>query len=158
MHTHHSPKGRVGGWQKATSSLKHFHHHISHKAAKSMAQLISQSCSVSACQGDMQPFEGNPSTCGCLTDLRNTPQQKKPRQLSASIPAWIVLFINVYNYRLMVISVSCCCVHESRLFSNLVTFVIWPPFHLYVVTDKRWSIINNCDFYVTLLIFKIWYL
>ena len=45
---------------------------------------------LSACQGDMEPFEGSPSTCGCLTSLRNKPQQKQPRQLSASIVAWIV--------------------------------------------------------------------
>ena len=45
---------------------------------------------LSACQGDMEPFEGNPSTHGCLTSLRNKPQQKQPRQLSASIHASIV--------------------------------------------------------------------
>ena len=45
---------------------------------------------LSACQGDIQPFEGDPYTCGCLTSLRNKPQQKQPRQLSASIPGWIV--------------------------------------------------------------------
>ena len=40
----------------------------------------------SACQGDMQPFEGDPYTRGRLTSLRNKPQQKQPGQLSASIP------------------------------------------------------------------------
>ena len=45
---------------------------------------------LSACQGDMQPFEGYPYTHGCLTRLRNKPQQKQPRQLSASIPSGIV--------------------------------------------------------------------
>ena len=43
-----------------------------------------------ACQGDMQPFEGNPYTCGRLTSLRNKPQQKQPGKLSASIPGGIV--------------------------------------------------------------------
>ena len=42
------------------------------------------------CQGDMQPFEGNLSTHGCLTSLRNKPQHKQPGQLSAPIPGWIV--------------------------------------------------------------------
>ena len=44
---------------------------------------------LSACQGDMQPFEGVPYTRGCLTSLRNKPQQKQLGQLSASIPGWI---------------------------------------------------------------------
>ena len=43
---------------------------------------------LSACQGDMDPFEGNPSTRGHLTSLRNKPQQKQPRERSASILAW----------------------------------------------------------------------
>ena len=45
---------------------------------------------LSACQGDMQPFEGNPYTRGCPTSLRNKSQQKQPGQLSASIPGCIV--------------------------------------------------------------------
>ena len=39
-----------------------------------------------ACQGGMQPFEGDLYTRGRLTSLRNKPQQKQPGQLSASIP------------------------------------------------------------------------
>ena len=45
---------------------------------------------LSACQGEMEPFEGDQSTRGRLTSLRNKPQQKQPRQLSASIHASIV--------------------------------------------------------------------
>ena len=45
---------------------------------------------LSACQGYMQLLEGDPSTRGRLTSLRNKPQQKHPRQLSASKPACIV--------------------------------------------------------------------
>ena len=45
---------------------------------------------LSACQGDMKPFEGDLSTRGCLKSFRNKPQQKQPRQLSASIHASIV--------------------------------------------------------------------
>ena len=43
---------------------------------------------LSACQGDMKPFEGDPYayTRGRLTSLRNKPLQKQPGQLSASIP------------------------------------------------------------------------
>ena len=40
---------------------------------------------LSACQGDVQPFEGDPSTHGRLTRLKNKPQQKQPMQISASI-------------------------------------------------------------------------
>ena len=35
------------------------------------------------------------------------------------VPGWIV--VNVYSHHLLVKSVSCCCVHGSRLFSDLVT-------------------------------------
>ena len=43
---------------------------------------------LTAYQGDMwQPFKGDPSTRGCLTGLRNKPQQKHLGQLSAPIPA-----------------------------------------------------------------------
>ena len=52
----------------------------------SSASRVVNYSQLSACQGDMQPFEGDSYTCGCLTSLRNKPQQKQPRQLSASIP------------------------------------------------------------------------
>ena len=55
-----------------------------------MAKLISQWCGdynwLSACEGDMEPFEGDPSTCGCPTSVRNKPQEMQPGLLSASIP------------------------------------------------------------------------
>ena len=41
---------------------------------------------LSACQGEMKPFENYPSTHGRLTSLRNKSKLKQPRQLSASIP------------------------------------------------------------------------
>ena len=41
---------------------------------------------LSACQEDMQLFEGDPYTPGRLTSLRNKPQQKQPGKLSVSIP------------------------------------------------------------------------
>ena len=56
----------------------------------SSASRVVNYSQLSACQGDMQPFEGDPSTCGRLTSLRNKPQQKQPRQLSASIPGCII--------------------------------------------------------------------
>ena len=42
---------------------------------------------LSASQGDVEPFEGDPCIRGCLTSLRNKPQQKQPWQLSASVLA-----------------------------------------------------------------------
>ena len=47
---------------------------------------------LSACQRDVEPFEGDPSTCGCLTSLGNKPNQKQPGELkiSTSLLAWIV--------------------------------------------------------------------
>ena len=56
----------------------------------SSASRVVNYSQLSACQGDMQPFEGDPYTHGCLTNLRNKPQQKQPGQLSAPIPGWIV--------------------------------------------------------------------
>ena len=87
----------------------------------SSASRVVNYSQLSACQGDMQPFEGDPFTRGRLTSLRNKPQQKQPGQLSASILA--ELLVNLYGYCLMVKSVSCCCVRGSRLFSDLVTYV-----------------------------------
>ena len=94
----------------------------------------SASCMVnysrpSAFQGDMEPFKGDLSTCGRLTSLRNKPQ-KQATETSHSksslgnfqhqyLPELLVI---VYSYHLMVKSVSCCCVRESQLFSNLVTY------------------------------------
>ena len=55
----------------------------------SASHVVNQS-RLSASQGDMEPFEGDPSTRGRLKSLRNKPQQKQPRQLSAPVLAWIV--------------------------------------------------------------------
>ena len=56
----------------------------------SSASRVVNYSQLSACQGDMQPFEGDPYTRGRLTSLRNKPRQNQPGQLSASIPGWIV--------------------------------------------------------------------
>ena len=90
-----------------------------------MAKLINQSYVnyswMSACQVDVQPFEGNLSTCGCLTSLRNKAQQKQPSNFQHQyLPE---LLISMYSYHLMMKSVSCCCVGGTRPFSNLVTYV-----------------------------------
>ena len=69
---------------------------------------------LSACQGDIQPFEGDPYTRGRLTSLRNKSSSGNfQHQYLAEF------LVNVYNYCLMVKSVSCYCVRGSRLFSNL---------------------------------------
>ena len=56
----------------------------------SSASCVVNYSQLSACQGDMQQFEGDPYTRGRLTSLRNKPQQKQPGQLTASIPGSIV--------------------------------------------------------------------
>ena len=58
------------------------------KSSASCSLVVNYS-RLSACQGDTQTFEGDLSTRGHLTSLRNEPQPKHPRQLSASILAWI---------------------------------------------------------------------
>ena len=57
---------------------------------KSSASHVFNYSQLTACQGDMKPFEGDPSSCGHLTNLRNKLKQKQPGQLSASVLAWIV--------------------------------------------------------------------
>ena len=42
----------------------------------SSASCVVNYSQLSACQGDMQPFEGDPYTRERLTSLRNKPQQK----------------------------------------------------------------------------------
>ena len=68
----------------------------------------------------MGTFEGDSSTRGRLTSLRNKPQQKQPRQLSASIHARIVSQCIRLSFDGG--GVSCCCVRGRRLFSNPVTY------------------------------------
>ena len=46
-------------------------------------------CRLSACQGDMQPFEGDPHIHGHLISLRNKPHQENPGQLSAPIYTYL---------------------------------------------------------------------
>ena len=53
----------------------------------SSASLVMNYSWLSVYQGDVEPFEGDLNTRGCLTSLRNKPQQKQPEQLSASILA-----------------------------------------------------------------------
>ena len=89
--------------------------------SNSSASRVVNYSRLSACQGDMESFEGDPSTHGHLTSLRNKPQQKQPGQLSASILAEIVsqcvqlLFDGE-------VAISCCCVCGSQFFSNSITF------------------------------------
>ena len=42
---------------------------------------------LSASQGHMESFEGDPSTCGRMTSIRNKLQEKQSGQLSLSIPS-----------------------------------------------------------------------
>ena len=86
----------------------------------SSASRVVNYSQMSACQRDMQPFEGNPYTRGCLASLRNKPQQSSPGNFQHQYLA--ELLVNVYSYCLMVKSVSCCCVRGSRLVSVLVTY------------------------------------
>ena len=51
------------------------------------------------------------------------------------------LLVNVYSYCLMVKSVYCCCVRGSRLFSDLVTYLLQQP----VATGSAWyKVTVNC--------------
>ena len=86
----------------------------------SPASCVVNYSQLTACQGEMQPFEGNPSNCGHLTGLRNKPQQSSLGNFQHQyLPE---LLVNVYSYHLMVNSVTLCCVRGRWLFSNLVTY------------------------------------
>ena len=85
----------------------------------SSASCVVNYSQLSASQGDMQPFEGEPDTHGYLTSLRNKSQQSSQGNFQHQYLT--KLLVNVCDYCLMVKSVSCCCVCGSQLFSNLVT-------------------------------------
>ena len=87
----------------------------------SSASRVVNYSQLSACQGDMQPFEGDPHTCGRLTSLRTSHSKSSPGNFQHQYLA--ELLVNMYGYCLMVKSVSCCCVRGSRLFSYLVTHI-----------------------------------
>ena len=104
-----------------------FHHYISHKAAKSMAKLISQSlwwitagcvlvkriCShVKVTRALVDVWQAS-ETSHSKSNLGNFQHQYLPK-----------LLVNVCSCRLMMKSVSWCCVHGRWLFSNLVTFLV----------------------------------
>ena len=55
---------------------------------------------LSACRGDMEVFEGDLNTHGCLKSLRNKLQQNQPGQLYHQHLA--ELSVNIYSYCLMV--------------------------------------------------------
>ena len=89
---------------------------------------------LSTCQGEREPFTDHLSTRGCLTShSRNKPQQKQPGQ--PSVPIYLPeLLANMYSYSLMKNSVSYCCMHGRRIFSNSVTILRTQIFlHTYVL-------------------------
>ena len=85
----------------------------------SSASRVVNYSQLSACQGDMQPFEGHPHTRARLTSPEASHSKSSPGNFQHQYLA--ELLVNVYSYCLMVKSVSCCCVRGSRLFSDLVT-------------------------------------
>ena len=70
---------------------------------------------LSACQGDMKPFEA-------LMDVWQTSETSHNKS-SSGYQYLPEVLVTVYSFCLMVKSVSCCCVRESRHFSNHVTFL-----------------------------------
>ena len=97
---------------------------------------------LSACQEDMESFEGDPSTHERLTSLRN--QATAKAALGNFHHQYLAkLLVNVYTYHLMVKSVSWCYVHESRLFSNLVTTKFFSKTYFKVCFEVQiiWSVV-----------------
>ena len=90
----------------------------------SSASRVVNYSQLSACQGDMQPFEGDPYTRGRLTSLSKSSPGNFQYQYQAELLA------NVYSHCLMVKSVSCCCVRGSQLFSDLAWYMIYGSGHI----------------------------
>ena len=114
-------------WTKATSRLKtaKWHPlvpfsplHITKQLnpwPNSSASRVVNHRQLSDCQREMEPFEEHPSTRRRLTSFRTSHSKSNLGNLQHQYLA--ELLIDVYSYRLMVKSVSCCCV----LFLDSVT-------------------------------------
>ena len=78
---------------------------------------------LSACQGEMEPFKDHPSLsthCREVWHASETNHSKNRLGYFHDQYQYLPeLLVNVYSYRLMVKSVSCCCVHGRQIFSNL---------------------------------------
>ena len=97
----------------------------------SSASCVVNYSQLSPCQGDMEPFEGNPNTRGRLTSLGTSHSKSS---LGNSQHHYLAeLLINVYSHRLMVKSVSCCCVCGSWLFSDPVTYTELVTANMYLL-------------------------
>ena len=97
----------------------------------SSASCVVNYSQLSTCQGDMEPFEGNPSTRGRLTSLGTS--HSKSNLVNSQHQYLAELLVNVYSHRLMVKSVSCCCVCGSRLFSDPVTYAKLVTANMYLL-------------------------
>ena len=135
-------EGRQGAtkwWMKATSSLKqpngicwsHFHPHMSHKAAKSMAKLISQLCGESQLAICLSREDGAisraPSTCECQQAGKETWVKYAVGPLIQALNGnekcvlklcmYNTLFVNLATYSYIATHHD----HESTMYSYLYT-------------------------------------
>ena len=90
-----------------------------------MAKLISQSC------GELQPAVCLPRGYAAIwmwpVHLWMSDKPQKQATAKSHLGNFqhqylAELLVNVYSYRLMAKSASCCCIRGSQLFSNLVTY------------------------------------
>ena len=92
----------------------------------SSASCVVNYSHLSSCSGNMEPFEGDPSTCVHMTSLSTKPQQSSLGNFQHKyLPE---LLVHVYSYHFIVKSVSCCCMRGSWLFSNSVTNIVCPSY------------------------------
>ena len=82
---------------------------------------------LSACQGDIELFEGDPSTHRRLTSLRNNHSKSNLGNFHHQYLA--ELLVNVYSYRLMVKSVTSCFVCVEAGFSQIWSHISFKVFH-----------------------------
>ena len=93
---------------------------------------------LAACQGEREPFEDHPSTRGCLTSHNKSCLGNFQHQYLAE------LLVNIYSNPLMVKSLSCCCVHGRRLFSDPVTYINPDSQRLLTILFSGGSISTHC--------------
>ena len=92
-----------------------FYFHISQKAAKSMAKLISQLCGELQpavwLSRDMEAVEDHPSTHGCLTSFRTSHSKSSLGNFQYKhLPE---LLVNVYSYCLLELFLEICRTDSS---------------------------------------------
>ena len=97
--------------------------HMSHKVAISIVKLITQSCGEFTTSCPLVKERGSHlRTNVALTDIWKASEASQSKSSLGNLQHQYLpqLLINVYSYRLMKKSVSCCCVKSSHILGHLL--------------------------------------